>query len=70
MSNIYGQNFEVGDLVVDLTAEAIGWPDQRGVILAVDGSNIEVKYTSGVVRWKACWNLRRVDASKDRPVVS
>jgi hypothetical protein len=50
--------FKVGDKVVDMTAEANGWPDVEGEIIQVDGSNIKVRYTSGNERWKLPINIR------------
>ncbi len=52
-------NFEVGNKVIDRTAEANGWPDKNGKVVEVDGSNVKVKYTSGNERWKMHISLRR-----------
>ena len=44
--------------VIDITAEANGWPDVRGVVTEIDGSNVKVKYDSGAERWKMHINVR------------
>ena len=49
--------FEIGDKVVDLTASKNDWPDQKGEVIEVDGSNIKVRYESGNERWKKDINL-------------
>jgi hypothetical protein len=51
--------FSIGDKVVDVTAELNDWLDKDGEIIDIDGSNIKVKYESGVVRWKKDINLRK-----------
>jgi hypothetical protein len=51
--------FEVGDVVMDITAEENEWPDVRGKVVEVDGSNIKVRYESGTERWKMHINLRK-----------
>ena len=57
MPEIY---FKVGQKVADLTAIREGFEDKYGVITEVDGSNIEVKYESGNVRWKLSDSLKRI----------
>lgn len=52
-------SFAVGDVVVDITAEENGWPDVRGEVIEVDGSQIKVRYESGIERWKRHINLRK-----------
>lgn len=63
-------NFKVGDRVVNRTSEAHNkaalpgqrrWPDVKGEIVEIDGSNIKVKYHSGNERWKIHINLRKRD---------
>lgn len=54
--------FQVGDTVIDLTAEEQGWPDLQGEIVDVDGAQIKVRYTSGTERWKMHINLRKSTA--------
>ena len=44
--------FQAGDQVVDLTAEAKGWPDREGEVIDIDGSGVKVRYASGTERWK------------------
>lgn len=50
-------SYEVGDIVRDLTAEREGWPDDRGVVIEIDGSNVLVRYESSTERWKMHINL-------------
>lgn len=50
--------FQVGDKVIDRTAEEEGWQDVSGEVIQVDGSNVKVRYTSGNTRWKMPVNLR------------
>lgn len=50
-------SYLVGDDVADLTALHRGWPDRRGEVIEVDGSNVLVRYPSGTERWKADINL-------------
>lgn len=51
--------FAEGDDVVDVTAEENGWPDVKGKVVQVDGSNVKVRYESGNERWKMHINLRK-----------
>ena len=52
-------SFAVRTDVIDITAEENGWPDVKGKVVAVDGSNIKVRYESGTERWKMHINLRK-----------
>ena len=51
--------FKIGDDVVDITAEENEWPDVKGQVVQVDGSNVKVRYESGTERWKMHINLRK-----------
>lgn len=60
MSNL---PFDVGDRVIDLTAELHDWPDKKGVVVKVDGGQVLVRYDdSGNERWKQYINLRLSNA--------
>ena len=50
--------FKIGDSVIDITAERNQWPDIKGKVIKIDGSNIKVKYESSNERWKIPINLR------------
>ena len=52
--------FTVGDRVGDITAFGREWPDLYGYVVKIDGSNILVKYDSGVERWKMWTNLIKI----------
>ncbi len=52
-------DFDPGDEVIDITAEREGWQDVEGVVRRVDGSHVEVKYTSGNIRAKMHINIRK-----------
>lgn len=53
--------YQVGQRVIDLTAQYEGWPDVEGEIIEVDGSNVRVRYTSSNERWKKDINLCIID---------
>lgn len=52
--------FQAGDQVIDLTAETNGLPDRTGEVIAIDGSGVKVRYTSGTERWKRHIKLTKV----------
>ncbi len=62
MKDIYGFDWNVGDKVWDLSALANNWPDQIGIVVEVDGTNVEVEYPSGIRRWKMSVNLSSAKA--------
>jgi len=49
--------FKAGDKIVDKTAIRLMFADLKGEVIAVDGSNVHVRYTSGNTRWKKHINL-------------
>lgn len=49
--------FKPGDKVIDQTAVLNDWTDKKGEVIEVDGSNVKVRYESGVERWKKNINL-------------
>jgi len=59
MSFLVYPHFNVGDRVVDITAEKNNWEDVKGIVVEVDGSNIKIRYKSGNFRWKMPINLRK-----------
>lgn len=59
-------SFQIGDEVVDITArnhnlttKGERWPDVNGKVVDVDGTNVQVEYTSGTKRWKMHTSLRK-----------
>jgi len=52
---------EEGDDVIDITAQKNGWPDVRGKIVKIDGTNIKVIYESGNERWKMNISLKKAE---------
>jgi hypothetical protein len=54
-------DFKVDDKVTDITAVENGWPDFEDVVVAVDGSNVKVRYSSGTERSKMHINLQKRD---------
>lgn len=51
------KGFDIGDYVIDVTAEENGWQDVNGTIIDIDGPNIKIRYTSGAQRWKLYINI-------------
>jgi len=59
--------FKAGDKIVDKTAIRLMFADIKGKVITVDGSNVEVRYTSGNTRWKKHINLNLDITEEDKP---
>jgi hypothetical protein len=58
--NRLNQKFEVGDPVINIIAFKNDWPNCKGEVIEVNGSDINVRYESGVEKWELSIDFKKV----------